>query len=176
MKKRSNAVVTMEQSGNDLTFTVLGAGAIKLDMGKLNEAILTRAAIHGLKQRISDAAAIPCDPETGKPASPEEKFEAMARLVNHYMTGTADWNLVRAAGEPRESGGKTLQAMMNVYGFASLDKAREVVQKTADKQGITYEKAMATWRNSDKIAAELIRMKAENSSIDADELLKDIEA
>lgn len=174
-KKRANAVVTMEQAGNNLSFNVLGAGTITLDMTKLNEAILTRAAIHGLKQRISDAAAIPCDPETGKPASPADKFVAMEALVNHYNSGSSEWARNRAeGGERAPNGGKILTAIMNVYKFSTVEKAREVVEATAKKRGIEYKAALNIWKSSDKIAAELSRMAAATSTVDADDLLGEL--
>lgn len=173
-KKRANAVVTMEQAGNELVFNVLGAGAMRLDMGKISEAILTRAAIHGLKQRISDAAAIPCDAETGKPATPAEKFTAMQALVDHYNSGSAEWSRRAEAGERTPNGGKVLQAIMNVYQFSTVEKARETVEATAAKRGIEYKAALALWKSSDKVAAELTRMATATAKVDADDLLDEL--
>ena len=175
-KKRANAVVTMEQREKELVFNVLGAGSIILDMGKIHADVLTRAAIHGLKQRISDAAAIPCDTETGKPASPADKFAAMGALVAHYNSGSSEWARRAAAGEKAApNGGKILTAIMNVYQFSSVEKARETVEATAKKRGIEYKAALALWRASDKIAAELARMAEKASTVDADDLLNELE-
>jgi len=175
-KKRANAVVTMEQREGVLVFKVLGGGEIELNMQDLHPDVLARAAVHGLKQRISDAAAIPCDPETGKPARPSDKFAAIEALVRHYASGTADWNRVRASGEGASpNGGKVLTAINNVYAFGSIEKAREVVEKTAAKQGIEYKAALALWRKSDKIAAELVRMAGESAKgVNADDLLNEL--
>lgn len=176
MKKRANAVVTMAQTENTLVFNVLGAGVITLDMGKLNEAVLKRAAIHGLKQRISDAAAIPCDPETGKPASPADKYAAMEALVAHYNSGAGEWARNRAeGGERTPNGGKILTAIMTVYQFSSVEKARQTVEATAAKRGIEYKAALALWKKSDKIAAELARMASAEATVDADDLIDELE-
>ena len=174
-KKRSNAVVTMEQTGNVLKFNVLGGGVIELNMADIHPDILTRAAIHGMKQRISDAAAIPCDTETGKPASPVDKFVAIEALVRHYASGSADWSRRAASGErSAPNSGKILTAIMNVYKFSSVEKAREVVEATAKKRDIEYKAALNVWKSSDKIAAELVRMASADTKVDADDLLNEL--
>jgi hypothetical protein len=175
-KKRSNAVVTMTEQGGMLVFDVLGAGKLTLDLGKVHPDILTRAAIHGFKQRISDAAAIPCDPETGHPATALEKYENMARLVDHYNSGAAEWNRARATGEGKgQNASKTLTAIMNVYKLADIEAAKTYVEKTAVKRGIEYGEALALWRSSDKIKEELARMAmAAPTKINADDLLSEL--
>jgi len=174
-KKRANAVVTMEQADNVLVFNVLGAGSLKLDMTKIHADILQRAAIHGLKQRISDAAALSCDPDTGKPATAQEKFESMQELVEYYNSGATDWSRKSSGGGVARVG-KVLTAMSRAYGWGDEEKAKAYVEATATKRGITYEKALAIWRGADKIVAELAKMAAESpSKVDADTLLGELE-
>lgn len=175
-KKRSNATVTMAQTDTTLTFNVLGAGSISLNLAAIHPDVLARAAIHGLKQRISDAAALPCNPDTGKPASPSEKFESLSALVEHYNTGTAEWARTRAAGEGTPRAGKTLQAIANVYKLADEAAARAYVEGTAKKRGIEYKEALALWKKSDKIREELARMEAAiPAAVDADTLIDELE-
>jgi len=175
-KKRANAVVTMEQQDKRLVFNVLGAGKVELDLTKVHSDILERAAIHGLKQRISDAAALPCDTETGLPATALEKYENLSKLVEHYNSGTGEWNRTRVAGEGKgPNAAKTLTAIANVYKLADTDAAKVYVEKTAVKRGIEYSEALALWRSSDKIKEELARMAAATpSKVNADELLGEL--
>jgi hypothetical protein len=176
-KKRANAVVTMVQTEQGLEFTVLGAGKAVLNLSGLHADVLERAAIHGLKQRVSDAAALPCDAETGKPATATEKYESLLKLVEHYNTGTAEWNRTRVAGEGKgATGAKTLIAIQNVYKLDSIEKAKAYVEGTAKKRGVEYAEALAIWRSSDKIREELARMAAAvPAKVDADDLLGELD-
>lgn len=108
--KRTNWVISHAISGSIIKFTVKDVKeVIELDVEKVHEKIRARAAIHGLVQRISDAAAIPRDEETGKSATPEEKHAAMARLVAHYVGGAESWTLNReGAGGTRAVAGVQL--------------------------------------------------------------------
>ena len=170
-KKRANAVVEVEQAGDLMSFTVEGEGEAVLDLTRVSAVSRTRAMWHGFKQRVSDAAAIQCDPQTGKPASPAEKFAALAAVVEHLNSGSEDWNLKRAAGERT---GNVLQAFANVYGF-TIEKARTTMEAFAAKRGIEYGEALKIWRGSDKILDELARMARERPSVvDADSLLDEL--
>ena len=106
---KSNSVITHSVTGNVITFNVIGFGALKFDTDKVSNECANHAALHGFVQRISDAAAMSRDPKTGKPATPQEKYDAMAALVAHYESGTPEWSRVRAGdGSPK---GQTLRAL-----------------------------------------------------------------
>jgi hypothetical protein len=174
--KRSNAVVTFEQSGSELRLTVGGQTAV-LDLAKVSQTLLNRAIVHGLKQRISDAAAIPCDAETGLAATPAEKFAAMSKLVEHYNSGTSEWTRTRAAGDGTPRSGLTLQAFANVYWEGDLATAKVKMQAFADKRVIEFAAAMKIWAGVDKIVEEVARMKAAiPAKLDADSLLDELDA
>ena len=99
MGTKSNQVVKVEVTDTALTFSCIGHdGTATLTLADVSAVIINRAAVHGLRQRIQDAAAQSRDEVTGKPATPEEKFAAMKALVDHYMTGTIEWNVGRSGG------------------------------------------------------------------------------
>ena len=174
--KRSNAVVTVETIGAHMAFTVAGCGTVTLDLNSLSQPNQQRALIHGMKQRISDAAAIPCDPDTGLPATPAEKFEAISALVEHYNSGTDEWARVRAAGDGSLRTGQTLTAFANVYYEGDMGKAEVTMLAFETKRGIDRKAALKIWAGSDKIIAEVARMKAEQATtVDADDLLAELE-
>jgi hypothetical protein len=85
-------------SVRQLVFNVTGVGSVTLHAERLSPEVMAYAALHGLKQRISDAAALSRDDTTGKPAMPAEKLAAMQQLVDFYETGTKDWNRKREGG------------------------------------------------------------------------------
>ena len=125
-KAKSNSVITTRIEGSRIFFTVLGAGELVLDMSKMHEAMRMQACGHGMIQRVSDGAAIPCDPETGLPATPQEKFDAMKRLVDHYESGTDQWRLVVAAGE--RSGGLLFEALRRERPDADAETLRTFIK------------------------------------------------
>lgn len=114
---KRNSVIETTETKEGLLFEV-GDASVVLRFAKINPSLRVRAETHGWKQRISDAAAIPCDPETGKPATPTEKFLAMQALVAHYESGTADWSRRAEATGPR--GGFLFEALSRMYPDADV--------------------------------------------------------
>jgi len=171
-KPKSNSVIThvINASGNLLAFRVMGAGEVALDMLKLNEAIITRAAIHGMIQRISDAAAISRDPETGKPATPAEKLAAMSALVEHYHSGASEWSRVGVGGGPK--GGFLFEALVRMYPA----KTAEDIRTWLDGQS---KSAQAALRANPKVAGVISTIRDERlvgTDVDTEALLAEIAA
>lgn len=69
---------------------------IVFDTRKASDANRDYAALHGFKQRICDTAALGAD------ATMAEKFAEMAKLRDHYESGSAEWDLPRAGRVKRE--------------------------------------------------------------------------
>jgi hypothetical protein len=164
-KQKSNSVVTHEVSGDIITFHVVGAGDVVLNMAAVDPVIAKRAAFHGMIQRLSDAAAIPRNPETGQPASPEEKRAAIAALADHYASGTMEWNRKRASGEGAVSGGLLRRALEEMY--PGKDIPAFLKGKTKAEQ--------AALRASAKVAPIIARMQSEAvKGIDVEAMLEDL--
>jgi hypothetical protein len=104
-------------AGNDESITLLVSRLI--DLTPMRELALT-ALYHGFRQKVSDAAAIPCDKKTGKPATPKEKFDAMATIVRSLNDGN-QWNTRVAA--PKKSSAE-IDAMI-----AELAAMKEMLRK-----------------------------------------------
>ena len=114
---KSNAVVTHSVEGDVITFTVIGAGQILLDMTRISgftelTGNFRRFAIHGIVQRVSDRAAMPRNPVTFKPATPQEKFDNMKSLVDFLETGTENWSPMRT--------GKSAEALLSELSSENL--------------------------------------------------------
>ncbi len=173
-KAKANSVITHAMEGDVITFKVKNAGEVGLDMTKLHEEIVKRAAVHGMIQRISDAAAISRDSETGASATPKEKLAAMSALIEHYMSGTEEW---RRTGTG-EGGGKslTIEAIAQVKGV-TYEVAEQYVADFAGKKGEEVKKVLAKLRNSAAVRAAMdeIRSKRQGApKADADEMLDEI--
>ena len=127
MKKVINAVA------QTVTFTFEdGLAPIVLAMSQVNPANTTYAMLHGFAARIGDNAAIQKSAENGFRVTEAMRREAVAELVDHYASGSADWSpKVRAKAE----------------------KLNPHIMAIAQKRGCTYEEAQA-WFNA-KLMAEL---------------------
>jgi hypothetical protein len=162
-KQKSNSTITTIVDGNQVLFTVLGAGSVTLDLDKVNKALHQAFMVHGAKQRISDRAAISRNPETGLSATPQDKLEAMRELVEHYHSGTSEWNLRTGSG--RQDGGLLVQALMKAYPDKGLERVREYVKglKADEKNALMV---------SPKLKAIVDELRAAaTKSVDTEELL-----
>lgn len=170
-KPKSNSVVThnvesQALGGTIIHFNVLGVGELKLNMENLSAEVKHHAAIHGMIQRISDAAAISRNPETGKPATPAEKFDRMQDLIAHYMSGTSKWSRVGQGSGNR--GGYLFRALCILY------PSRDQTELRAWLDGKSKSEQSAL-RNSPKVRA-IIDTFVEDSDIDTDAMLGELDS
>ena len=101
VKVRAGSVlaIVMDEANRSIVFNVAGAApdggskSITLSMAKVHADNVAYAAMHGMKQRLGDMAALSRVVATGKAATPADKFAAIARGVEHYESGTDQWNM-----------------------------------------------------------------------------------
>lgn len=141
--KRANWTIAHKIEGQLVKFAVKGAGELVLDVAKVHAANRARAELHGFVQRISDAAAMARDSKTGASATPQEKFTAMQRLVEHYMGGAEEWSPARSTegvGRPKAENpsARLLRAALKIHApskdeatIAAFVKERTAAQITA---------------------------------------------
>lgn len=149
---KSNQVVSFSESNGVLSFAVAGVdGTIRLCVDELPPEIIRQAAIHGLKQKISDRAAIGRDPETGLSATPREKFDAMRETAERLANG-GPWNSI-GGGEGTTKRGALFTALCELYPAKSPEEIREWLagKSKADQ---------AKLRKTDKVAAKLAEIAA----------------
>lgn len=156
-KPKSNSIIThtaavTDQGYNEITFTVRGAGQVTVDFEMLHPTIVARAAVHGMIQRISDAAAISRNTENGLAATPADKLLAMEKLVAHYHSGTDQWSRVQSGGP---KGGLLFKALCEMYGD---DKTPEEIREFLDSLS---DKEQAGLRLDSEVAPIIARLKEE---------------
>jgi hypothetical protein len=100
-------LTTYDVEAGTVTWRFIGGlPDIALNIGKVSEACRARAALVGFGQtRIADAAAVSRTDKDGNIVPEVErlrrKHENMMRLVEHYESGTEDWELPRVGGGAR---------------------------------------------------------------------------
>ena len=175
-KANATIVVTQDEEGN-IVFSVRDAGAVTFDYAKAHEDCRAYAEFHGWKQRISDAAALPCDTVTGQPANPADKLTAMRALVAYYESGAADWSRAGTG----EGGGRslTIEAIAKVKGY-DYDGAEKMVAAFAAKSYAgDMKKALAFLRTGERVMAamdEIRKARMGAPRIDADTTLDELVA
>lgn len=140
---------------------------LTLRVSDLSPEIARYALLHGLKQKLVDAAAISRNPETGQPASIDDKFKAVSLVLNRLVK-EQQWNAPREGGG---GGGILFRALVELYeGRRTPDEIKEFLGSKSDAE------KTALRRNS-KVAAIIERIRVETgkaANIDTDELLSEL--
>lgn len=152
-----------DKAAQAITFTVAGAGQMQLMLAKCGVEVIQTASYHGLEQKVRDAAAIPRDTKTGRSATPKEKFEAMAKVIESLHAGV--WNVARQAQKALNRA-----ALFQAIAAVRQRDASEVEAKFRDRTDEVL-RAFLTHR---EIAAEYARLTALDSG-QADSLLAELE-
>lgn len=156
---------------NMLVLTFANGQRLTLDSDELSNEIREAALMHGLKQKLVDAAAIARDTATGRSATIDDKYAAVKEIFDRITGAEPTWNkVIRSA--PAMKGGVFLAAMMELTGkpkdamvtyLATLSKEQTAALKVNPRVAVIME----------RIAAERAKPKAGEDNSDAllDELL-----
>ena len=160
-ERKSIISAAWDQATATITFGVAGIGTMVLDLDKA-AATAEQAKFHGYEQKVRDAAAIPRDVKTGRSALPQEKFDAMERVVEALHAGT--WN-VKSSSVVALNRAALYEAVAEVRGVEASavelrfrDRADEVLRAFLTHGDIAAAYAKRTARNSgqaDALLAEL---------------------
>ena len=174
MKREKTIAVSKGET--TIKIVVTGVGELVLDTAKCHPDIIRHAAIHGLTQRIIDAAALERDKTTGASATPEDKFAAMKALVDHYNSGSAEWGLrTRADGGASRESSLTIRALAAVKGKPEA-AIREFVDTKAAAMGIKPRELLAKLATNAEVAAKMAELRAANGpEVDVDSMLDELE-
>lgn len=164
--KRTPAIaVTINNDALHLVFA--NGEELRINASELSNEIRDMAIMHGLKQKLVDAAAISRNPDTGRSASIHDKFEAVRAVFNRLLAG--QWNATR--GEGTGSGGLLFRALCKMYeGKRDADWIREYLDGKSKAE-------QAALRANPKVAAVIEELRTSNVDTEAsDSLLDELEA
>lgn len=159
--------ITAAIDGYVLTFTGDNGRVLTLHAETLTREVWDAAVMHGLKQKIGDAAAISRNPDTGRSATTDDKFDAMSEVLNRLMSG--NWNKPREAGDGAGAGGLLFRALCR----ARPDNTAEEIRAFLDRRS---KEEQAALRKVPVIAAAIDAIRAESAKaagIDGEALLAD---
>ena len=161
-----DATIDMTNPMNGLLKLVFSNGnELKVSMSMLTPEIATQCLMHGLKQKLVDAAAISRNPDTGRSATIDDKYNAVREVYDRLLSG--QWNKIRTDGASTK-GGLLFRALFIMY----ADKTPDAIKAFLDKKTPAEKTAL---RNTAKIAAIIATLKEEpTDGIDADGLLDEL--
>lgn len=168
MDTKRNATITAAINGNTLTLTFANGETLTMRADALNSNVQQYAMMHGLKQKLVDAAAISRNPETGRAATVEDKYQAVNAVYNRLLSG--QWNATREGGG--NVGGLLAQALTRMY--AGRKTAEDIKAFLAEKT----DAEKTALRKNPRVAQIIEEIRAEQgkaANIDTDELLGELE-
>lgn len=109
--------ITADTYGDTLTLTFRDGRELVVKASALSATIQLDAMLHGLKQKLVDAAAIARSTETGRTATLGDKFDAVNEVFQRITAMDGTWNKGRTAGEGTGSQGAVfVRALMKLKG------------------------------------------------------------
>ena len=138
---------------------------LRLHPESLNPEIQRAAMLHGLKQKLVDAAAISRDTATGRAATIVTKFDAVREIFDRITGENPSWNKPRAGGTGGQGG--LLARAIARYKNVPVEAAKAYLDRLTDaqKQALRVDPRIAT------IINELRMESAKPAGIDTDALL-----
>lgn len=167
-----DATILTESSGTPygLRLAFAHGETLTIRATDLSPTIVAQAIVHGLKQKLVDAAAISRNTETGRAASVQDKFEAVKEVYDRLLSG--EWNKRREGGAGGSAGGLLFRALCRMYGGKkTADDIRAFLEAKTDAE-------KAALRKNSKVAAIIEDIRAESvkpGDVDTDNLLADLE-
>ena len=168
MDTKRNATITAAINGNTLALTFANGETLTMRADALNSDVQQYAMMHGLKQKLVDAAAISRNPETGRAATVEDKYQAVNVVYNRLLSG--QWNATREGGG--NAGGLLAQALTRMYaGRKTAEDIKAFLAEKTDAEKTALRKNPRVVQIIEEIRAE----QGKAASIDTDELLGELE-
>lgn len=110
---KRNTAIEATVEGTVLTLAFANGKTLRMEASTLSQEIIAAATMHGLKQKLVDAAAISRDPVTGATATIDTKYAAVREVYDRLLAG--EWNKRREGGGGSGEGGLLYRALCKFY-------------------------------------------------------------
>jgi len=162
MARNSTIEARINEATGALHLTFDNGERISLSVDELTPAMRTMAMLHGLKQKLVDAAAISRDPETGRSATTDDKYRAVKAVYDRLTGPNPSWNSVRGEGSGTGTGGLLFAALVRLYPAKTPDVLRDYLS------GLTLAQ-QAALRKNPRVAPVIEEIKAERAAAGGDD-------
>ena len=163
-EQKKDIEATIESDGT-LVLTFRHGEVLRIHPESLAPEIQRAAMLHGLKQKLVDAAAIPRDTATGRAATISTKYDAVREIFDRITGESPSWNKPRAGGVGGQGG--LLARAIARYKNVPVEAAKAYLDRLTDaqKQALRVDPRIAT------IINQLRAESAKPAGIDTDALL-----
>lgn len=155
-------------SGDVFTVDVLGVGRIEVPLTALTPDVREHAVVHGVKQKICDAAAMSRDPKTGASASPRAKFEAMQEVANRLLAGS--WNVVATGG----AGSFDYRLVCRALELRGMEDPRGWIERQMAAREESQARVVSALLGAGKLERYLRQAREEMGATGGDDILADL--
>lgn len=164
---------TVKLTHGQLTLTFSDQTTAELATTELSPEILSQALMHGLKQKLVDAAAIARNVDTGASATIADKKDAVMEILTRLVSGA--WNKGRVAGDGTSGKGSILLlALQRLQPNRDAAELAEWLKARTDAERAALAKNAKILPHVQAIQAERAAAAAKRSGVDSDELLNDL--
>ena len=163
-EQKKDIEATVESDGT-LVLAFRHGEVLRVHPETLAPEIQRAAMLHGLKQKLVDAAAISRDTTTGRAATIATKYNAVKEIFDRITGETPSWNKPRAGGAGGQGG--LLARAIARYKSVTVEQAKAYLDRLTDaqKQALRVDPRIAT------IINDLRAESAKPAGIDTDALL-----
>ena len=166
--------ISAEINGQTLTIQSADGEIIRANITEMAEGIQAACMMHGLKQKLVDAAAISRNPDTGRSATTADKMAAIREVYERLLAG--EWNK-RREGSGGAAGGLLFSALCRLYAGSKTDaEVRAFIEAMDDKQQAAMRAHAKVAPIIEAIKAERAAKRPEVASVDVDAMLAGFEA
>lgn len=155
--KQAAISVTVTPENGYLAVEAANGAQMALTVDNLTPEIRMMAMLHGLKQKLVDAAAMSRNPETGREASVEDKVAAVHAVYERLLNG--QWNATRGGGDGNGTGGLLFRALARLYPGKDI---KAFLDGKTDKE-------KAAMRKNSRVAAMIEEIRAEQGTDTAED-------
>ena len=169
----ADSLSTVSIAHGELVLTFADQTAVTLSTRDLSPEILSQALLHGLKQKLVDAAAIARNLDTGASATTADKKGAVMEIHTRLLEGA--WNKGRVAGDGTSGKGSILLlALQRLQPNRDVVELAEWLKARTDAERAALAKNAKILPHVQAIQAERAAAAAKRSGVDSDELLNDL--
>ena len=165
--QKKDIEASVEENGT-LVLAFRHGEVLRIHPESLNPEIQRAALLHGVKQKLVDAAAISRDTATGRAATIATKYDAVREIFDRITGENPSWNKPRAGGAGGAGGqGGLLARAIARYKSVPIEASKAYLDRLTDaqKQALRVDPRIATVIN------ELRMESAKPAGIDTDALL-----
>lgn len=164
---------TVSLAHGQLTLIFADQTNVTLSTRDLSPEILSQALLHGLKQKLVDAAAIARNVDTGASATVADKKEAVMEIHSRLLEGA--WNKGRTAGDGTNGKGPLLLlALQRLQPNRDAAELAEWLKARTDAERAALVKNAKILPHVQAIQAERAAAAAKRSGVNSDKLLNDL--